>query len=567
MTIHHRQLKNNKKYFWLGISLVITLYYGLYFYYYVFSQQYIVQDDVRQHIVWLERFIDPELFPQDIISEYFYSLAPLGFKSLYIFAAKLGITPLLLAKLLPPVLAIVTTIYIYFFTLELLPIPLTGCLSSLLINQLMWLNDDLVSATHRAFIYPFFAAFLYYLAKSKLIPCLILMLLQGLFYPHILLIEMTILSLRLLTKQEKSKIRLTLKKQPYIWWIAGLIVSAIALYPITHKPIELATTVTARQMAQMPEFNLGGRNTFFGGGWFIYWFTGSSGLSLPLFPTIVWGGLLLPWLRSKKSLFTRQIKSQIQILWQVTIASLLMFGLAHLFLPQLHLPSRYTYHSLRFVLAITTGIVLTILWDLSKNWFNSKRQFKLLDKLKIALITLFTLTIIIFPAIPDVFTNWFQNWQIGTAPEIYQYLAKQPKEILVASLSEEANNIPAFAQRSILVGREFAMAYHPAYHHQIKQRTVDLLQAQYTTDLKVLQSFIQKYGVDYLLVDQNAFTSQYLLDQDWLINSSWSGETEKAIEHREAKLDSNFNNLGLSCLVVSTKKFDLLDTNCILNTR
>lgn len=565
MTIHKRQSKLNNQYFWLGISLVITLYYGLYFYYYVFSQKYIVQDDVRQHIVWLQRFIDPELFPQDIISEYFYSLAPLGFKSLYVAAVKLGIAPLLLAKLLPPTLAIVTTVYVYFFTCEILSIPVSGCLSSLFINQLMWLNDDLVSATHRAFIYPLFAAFLYYLAKNKIIPCLILMLLQGLFYPHILLIEMAILSLRLVVKQKKSKIWLTQKKQPYIWWIAGFVIGAIALYPITQKPIELATTVTATQMAQMPEFNLGGRNAFFGGGWFNYWLTGSSGLSLPLFPTIVWVGLLLPWLLRKKTRVTKLVKPQIQILSQVTIASVLMFAIAHVFLPKLHLPSRYTYHTLRFVLAITTGLVLTILWDSSKKWLKSKRKFNLLDRVKIVLVALFALTVIIFPAIPTVFTNWFQNWQLGKIPEVYQYLAEQPKDILVASLSEEANNIPAFSQRSILVGREFAMAYHPVYYDQIKQRTVDLLQAQYSSDPKVLQSFIRQYDVDFLLIDQNAFTPQYLLDQDWLINSSWSAENRKVIKILRSKNSPASQKAISSCTVVATRTLNLLESACILN--
>lgn len=33
----------------------------------------------------------------------------------------------------------------------------------------------------------------------------------------------------------------------------------------------------------------------------------------------------------------------------------------------------------------------------------------------------------------------------------------QPQDIRIASLAEEANNIPTFAQRSILVGREYAI--------------------------------------------------------------------------------------------------------------
>ena len=560
------QSTKRKTHLYLAASILFCLYYGIYFYYFVFTHKYIVQDDVRQHIVWLQRFIDPQLFERDIISEYFYNLAPLGFKSLYIWAAKIGIEPLLLANLLPPILAIVTTVYIYLFTLQIISLPIAGFFSSILINQLIWLNDDLVSATHRAFIYPLFAAFLYYLSKQSIIPCLIIMLLQGLFYPHILLIEMAILSLRLLAIKNKRSLAFTKKKQFYIWWIAGAIVGAIALYPITQKPPELAITVTAQQMQQMPEFNLGGRSVFFGGGLVKYWLAGSSGLSLPLFPTIVWLGIALPWLLKTKLPIVKLITNKISILWQVTLASLLMFFLAQILLPKLHLPSRYTYHTLRFVLAISTAIVLTIFWEISKRYLKTRKRFNLLEKTKIGIITIFAIAVIIFPAIPNVFTNWFQNWKIGTAPEIYQYLARQPKDILVASLSEEADDIPAFARRSILMSREFAMAYHPTYHQKVRQRMVDLLQAQYSSKPDLVRSFIEKYGVDYWLLDNNAFTAEYLRSKDWLVNSSWSRETEKIVQQLETDNRSVINQLTSSCSVASTTSLNLLDSNCILNS-
>jgi len=526
-----------------------------------------VQDDARQHVVWLQRFVDSELFSQDIIADYFQSLAPIGYKILYFLFAKVGIEPILLARILPPILGIITTIYIYLFILEILPIGICGFFSSLFINQLIWLNDDLVSATPRAFVYPLFAAFLYYLAKNRLITCLVLMLLQGLFYPQLLLIEMTILSVKLLNKNSKYLIKLTSKKQLYIWWISGFIVSAIALYPVTQKPPELATVVTAQQMQQMPEFNPDGRSPFFGGGWFNYWFAGSSGLDLPLFPPIVWASIVLPWLLKTKFPVIKLITNKIDILKQVTVASLGMFALAHILLPRLHLPSRYTYHSLRFVMAIATGIVITTLFNLGKNWFSNKikarKSFNLSDKIKITLITLFSLIVIIFPAVPHVFINWFQNWRVGTAPEIYEYLAQQPKDIMVASLSKEVNTIPAFAQRSILIGEEFALAYHPSYYSQVEERAIALIQAQYTSDIKVLKSFIKQYDIDYLLLDKVAFTSDYSLDQDWLINSSWSDVTRNAIADLESEVSPVLVKFIEFCSVVTTKDLDLLDTTCI----
>ncbi len=554
-------------YLWLGISLLFTLYYGLISYYHAFSQEYIVQDDIRQHIIWLQKYIDPELFPNDLIADYFQSLAPVGFEALYFWAAKVGIEPVWLAKILPMILAIITTVYTYLFTLKILPRASCAFLATLLVNQVIWLNDDLISATPRAFIYPFLTAFLYYLAINSLIPCLALMLLQGLFYPHILLIEMVVLSLRLLVFTSNFSIKLTADKQPYLWWILGLIITAIALYPLTQQAPELATVITAEQMRQMPEFNPGGRTPVVGGGWLEYWFFGNSGLDLPLFPTIVWCSLGLPWILTIKLPAIKLITNKIVILNQVTIASLLMFALAHILLPVLHLPSRFTYHSLRIIMAIATAIVLTILIDIGISWFNrqlqAKTSFKLFAKIKIALTITFTITVIVVPAIPYIFTS-FQNWQVGTAPEIYQYLAQQPKDILVASLSAEANNIPAFSQRSILVGDEFAYAYHPDYYNQIKQRTVDLLQAQYSPNFEVLKSFVQKYNIDYLLLDKNAFTTKYLLNKGWLINSSWSEETQKAIAQLESGNTPVLTRFIQSCTAISTEDLILFDTACII---
>ncbi len=557
-----------RQYFWLGISLLFTIYYGVCFYSFVFSHEYVVQDDARQHVVWLQRLIDSELFPNDLIADYFQNLATIGFKSLYLLVAKVGLEPILFAKILPPILAVVTTIYIYLFTLEILPIPITGFISSLLINQLIWLNDDLVSATPRAFIYPLFAAFLYYLSINSLIPCLILMFLQGLFYPHILLIEMIILSLRLLIFKGKFLIQLTTIKQSYIWWIAGLIVTAIALYPITQKPPELATTVTAEQMRQMPEFNLNGRSPFFGGGSLNYWFAGSSGLSLPLFPTIVWSGLLLPWLLKTKLPVIKSITNKISIIQQVTIASFFMFIMAHLLLPRLHLPSRYTYHTLRFMLAIASAIVLTVIIDLIENKVNRKLKhkipFKLSTKVKLATIALFGIIMIVIPALPNIFIDGYQGWKIGKDKTIYQYLAQQPKDILVASLSKKANNIPAFSQRSILVGGEFAMAYHPAYHNQIQQRTVALLQAQYSSDVAVLKSFIEQYNIDYFLLDHTAFGSEYFSRKKWLINSSWQDETQQAIKQLKSRTTPALARFISPCTAISTEDLILLDAACIV---
>ena len=549
------------KWFWLGLSLLFALYFALISTYYAFSQDYLIQDDVRIHIVWLQKFSDSELFSNDFIANYFVYFAPFGFKGIYWLGTKIGIEPLTLAKILPAILGLTTAIYVYWFSLKILPKPFCAFLSSLFITQLIWLNDDLISATPRAFVYPLFAAFLYYLAVENLVLGLLTMFVLGLFYPQVLLVEIAILTIRLITR--KRFFQLTKKTRYYQWWILGLIVGAIALFPFTQRTPQWSTVVTASQMQQLPEFQLNGRTYFYGVGWLRFLFAGDSGLCLPKFPPIVWLGFALPWCLNKPIPTVKLVTAKVNILGQVTIASLSMFAVAHLLLLKIHLPSRYTYHTLRFVLAIASAIVITILLDSALTWLQNKEYFQLLEKIAIALVTIFAINVVIFPMIPHVLINWFQNWRVGESPAIYQYLVQQPKDIMVASLSDDANNIPAFAHRSILVSEEFAFPYHPYYHREIQQRAKNLIDAQYSTNKETLLSFIDRYNIDYLLLDKTAFTPEYLQTKNWLLYSSWQNTTINAIERLKTKDSFVLPPLVKSCSVIATEKANLLDTKCI----
>ncbi len=545
---------------WFGLSLLFALYYSLISLHFGLSQDYLVQDDVRIHLVWLQRFNDPELFPNDFIADYFVYFAPWGLKATYWLGAKLGIEPLVLAKVLPAPLGIVTAIYTYFWSLAILPRHFTAFLSSLMISQLIWTNDDLISATPRAFIYPLLAAFFYYLTKKNLPACLLSMLLMGLFYPQVLLVEVAILAIRLIDRQ--SKFYLCWDKAKYYWLCWGLIIAAIALFPYTLRDPQWVT-VTAEQMRDLPEFNAGGRSYFYGMGWVRFFFAGDSGLCLPNFPPIIWLGFALPWAYKKHLPTIKAINPQIVILWQTVIASLLMFAIAHLLLLKIHLPSRYTYHTLRFVLAIAFAIVLTSGGEIFFKWLKQQDNFRLKAKLLIIVLVSFLTIAVVFPLIPLAVNGWMQNWRGSKQVAIYQYLAKQPKDTLVASLSNQANNIPAFSLRSVLVSREFAFPYHPYYHQEIIERAKATILAQYATTPEPLLQLIQTYGVDYILLDRHAFTPGYLASKKWLVYSSWQDITQDAIAQIERQAAFVLPTLVVDCSVATTEQTHLLSTDCI----
>lgn len=543
------------RHLWFNLSLFVSLYFGLISWHYGFTNPYIIQDDARQHIVWLQRLINPQLFQNDLIIDYFESVAPRGYKFFYQFWAKLGIEPLDLAKIVPLFLAIIATIYVYKITLDIFPVAVAGFWSSLFFNQLIWLNDDLISATPRSFIYPLFTAFLYYLLRGKLIELFIAIAVVGLFYPQILLVELAILSIRLLTWQKRQIKFSTNKKDYFILGFAFLIAYPILISYAIDKS-DFTPVVTALQMQQMPEFGLHGRSQYFGINPVLFYLIGSSGIGIPIFPTIVWIGVSLPWVLNQLPL-SKLVSPKIKVLREVLLASLLMFILAHLLLPKLHLPSRYTYHSLKIVMAIASGIVLTV-------WLN--RFGQLLKKKLLFIFVSFSLaTIILFPAIPSVFIGWFQNWQVGTAPQIYQFLAEQPPDIVIASLTRETDNIPAFSLRSVLVAREFALAYHTKYYQQFQRRVIDLIEAQYSPNLLTTKQIIKKYGIDYWLVEKSSFQPTYLLQQDWLNYSSFHQLVERADHNLNQGKTPALANLikANKCISVATENLTLLNAACL----
>ena len=548
---------------WLSLSLAVTIYFGISSLHHAFSQDYLVQDDVRLHTVWLQQFVDPQLFPDDLIAKYYRTIAPVGFKSVYWFAAQLGIEPLVLAKILPIILAAIATVYLFQVSLLLFPVPAAAFLTTLLQNQNFWTEDDLISAVPRAFVYPIFAAFLYYLLRRaelprrNLITCLLTLALQGLFYPQMLLVSVTLLTIRLFRWRGRSP-RLA-PNADFQLWLGALAIVLVVIFPYSwHVAQEFGPLVTRAQMQAMPEFSAQGRSAYFSAP-LSFLFRGTSGILAPLYPPIIWVSVSLPWLN--RFSLAKLITPKAAILWQIILAAFGLFFLSHLAYLKLYLPSRYTYYSLRFVMAIASGLALFVLIEAGGRWLR-QHSFNPRETLLTILTSAFLAVAFIFPAIPVVFLSW-QNWIGGEAPAVYRFLAAQPQDTLIASIAKEADNLPAFSQRSVLFSQEFSLAFHPAYYNQLRQRASALILAQYSADPLELQRIIRHYQINFWLIDRTAFDPNYFQAQPWLFNSSFNAEIQEAIAHLERGETPALAELVPQCSVVSTKKLILLDAACL----
>jgi hypothetical protein len=513
----------------------------------VFSEDYIIQDDARHHVFWMQRFTDPEIFPNDLIADYFQSVAPWGYTNFYKLFALLGVDPLFFNKFLPIILIIITTVYCFGVCLQILPIPFTGFLGSLMLNQSLLMKDDISSGTGRAFIYPLFLAFLYYFQQKKLIPCLVIVILQALFYPQCVLIYGGVFFIQLVLSLKNKRI---LDKFALVGW--GL--SVLVLIPYLLKTTPFGPIITVEAARLLPEFSPSGRSAFFRDNEPInfFLFAGRSGMfsSLNLIPIHNYLALFLPILFYFSDRVTLIKKVNFQLLNKLILVSITLFILAHIFLFKLYLPSRYTVHSLRIVIAIASAVVLTIIID---------KLFKLPQIISIFAVILVSIPVIFYPNFMKTFPKGF--YEIGTQPELYQFFQQQPKDIIIASLTSESDNLLSFTGRSVLVSREYAIPFHRGYYDQFRQRIIDTIQAQYTPDLNLLKSYHQKYKITFWLLENNSFTSEYLTENKWL--QQFQPVTKFAEETLSNGQISALKMAQEKCTIFTTESYTVLDSKCI----
>ncbi|MGC9504620.1 hypothetical protein [Baaleninema sp.] len=556
-------MKRRKTWLWLGLSVAASLAMVS-----VVVREgagaYVVQDDARQHVFWMQRFLDGDLFPQDLIADYFQSVAPAGYTALYRVASVLGLDPFAFNKLLPPILAVIATAFAFGATIELFPVPWVGFCTAIIFNLSLWMKDDLVSGTPRAFVYPLLTAFLYFLLRRQTWSVALSVVATGLFYPQYVLVEAGVLALYAVDFP-----RWRLRRHAIALALVGCTAAFLILLPFLLATNEFGPVVTWAEAKQSADFYPKGRSAFFYEDAFYFWMSGDRSGFLPgRTPLALWIGAFLPILLKFKKHFNYLIYlRKSQILLQLFIAATSWFLFAHLFLFKLHLPSRYTHHSFRVLFAIASGITLGVV--VKEIWRRSSHA-KAVDRLLGQTVSIALLFSVI--ASPLWLSDSFRTaYHEGVEVELYDFFKTTPKESIIAGVDGELNNIPTFSQRSILVGMEYAIPYHRGYYEEIKKRAIDLIRAHYSSDLTFVREIIKSYNIDYWIVAKNDFSEDYLEQNYWLEKIEESKmkddplvravvEVFEAVKHGEvAALQSQRDR----CSVFESNRFLVLEGDCI----
>lgn len=549
--------------FWFACSLFFATLYASLALRKSFSSPFVVQDDARHHVFWTQRFADPELLPGDLIADYFQSVAPVGYSNLYKLAAGLGLDPLIFNKYVPFALGILTVAVAFYFFLELIPIPAVSFLGTLLFIQNAWMDDEIGSGTPRAFIYVLLLGFLWALSRRSLLGCIVTLLLQGLFYPPTVLLSAGTALLQLV-RFEDGKPQLSREFQDYRFSLIcfGVAVAVLLPHALANSPYGPQITLAEAKIA--PEFQESGRTKFFVSDPFEYWLKGRSGLfdKTILKPFPLMAALLFPVLQWRRLSLLTELTAEATILLRLAVTSLGTFILAHIVLFKLYLPSRYTQHSVRIVLAFFAAVVLIALLDEVLRWAiaaGDSLPRQIFAGLTCGVLGLCTMG---YPLSRERFIHP-SSYITSDFPQLYEFLQQQPKNTLVASLSRTTDNISTFGRRPVLFSREQSVPYHRSYYARVDRRVRDVIRAQYAPDLDPARETIRRYGIDLWLLDRDAFGVRYFKNNLWF--RQFQPETENAIA--QLRSTDEFPAMAADvnrCTVFADAEHVVLSASCLL---
>lgn len=469
----------------------------------------VFDDDACQHVYWTAKFQDPELFREDLLTEFISSplMDPLGYQLIYRLGTLL-LDPLALSRLISLVLLLLSLWLLELWSKGMIPHP-----GGRFFLQMLFLFFSLYDSSGgfpRGFAFPLLIAFMALLQRGATAWGGLLLVLEALLYPPILLNTLAMAGVWFLDQLRKEVGAWKLFRKT-LFLAAGCAVSlGVLLLVYTYPKAELfGPQITPQEARSMPEFWEGGRSAFFRENTFEFLLLGRSGIGaeyLSGFAIILAGMALLGGIKT-----LRLPASALHLCW----TSLVLFGIAHILLFKLHLPSRYTIYTLplAFMLAIgastgpfleaTKGLWISIKARELLGWIRSRRLAPALLALTLAAYAWAQAHLILRLDTQMVALDRTQR-------EMLEFLRGLPKEALVAAHPLDANNVPLVSQRKVLASQELSLPYQMGYYKTIRQRTFDFFGAYYAMDWGEIEEFVKEYGIAALVVNKRHFIPSFL---------------------------------------------------------
>ena len=461
-------------------------------------------EDFAHHIWWTYRWIDPALFPNDLAREFFSQpiLAPYGYQFLFRLFVPV-VDPQHLAEAVPLLLVPAGTVLAFLIGQRVgqgLPGGVVGA-TFFILAELRFLHAGLP----RSFATPILLFGMWALLTQRQTALGCALLLAVLFYPPVAanlgLCAAIVLALRV-WQDWQDRQDWQERQLPERWLVlVGLGCLALGVLGLAYLrpfPPELGRTVTFAEAYAMPEFWPGGRSHFFNPDPWHFYFSKRNGLGIDPWVALLLSGLLIAAWRFLPGVIGREA-------WALAGVSIGLFISAHLTLFVLHYPNRYTLYALPVCgLLALAGVVPALIAKL-RPYRRFDRLLTFLGKqtviVSIGCLVLFALSTEATLKLVSV---------LHTPPNraleaVYRFLETLPKDSLVASHPNDADNIPLRSRRSVLASMETSLPLYVGYYQIMAKRLDATLAAFHATDFATVDRLHARYGVDVFVVNRRRY--------------------------------------------------------------
>lgn len=462
-----------------------------------FLNPYVINDDVKQQVYWMQQWLDPGLFRQDLLTDYARDYVPWGVKALYWLASWI-MGPIAFSKVLPGLLFVLLGFCLFQIGLRLGDQILAW--TTLAVYWLIpFFMDNLAGGLARGFAAPLLA--LQFLGWLNRRPWLIglTLLLQALCIPYIFLVGGAAVTLAWLGGRTGSFAPPPFPSRPVHFLFLAVGAVLVTGMNFDYQGAGFGPLVSAADMCQRPEFGPQGRYAIlpvasllweFIRPWeFIAPFRDGDPLAgVTVCVVVVTLGVIgmfrVEW---------RGLKDRLRPFWWVGLSSVLLYFLARIFLLKLFIPDRYVNYTFNLFYCLALAICLRAALKIGQ-WPR-----------KLMLMALVLVTLISAARLYGVGLKDYSAYRA-----LYAALAATPKDALIAGQPNLMDEIPTFVQRRALVTYKLAHPWSKGYWQKIQPRLHDLFNAYYASDPQEVVAFCRKYNVSFLIVDDRHFTPAFL---------------------------------------------------------
>ncbi len=467
-----------------------------------FASPFVVNDDVRQQLFWMARWLDPALYPPDLLNQYASAYVPAGVKALYFAAvAGLGLDPLLVSKLVTGGLFLVTALA--FFGLGA---ALEGRTLGFFAASMAWLMPfflkNISGGLSRGFAAPLLALFLLAWMRRNGRGMAAVLLAQAVCIPYIAILSAGCACLDALLARLTDRPPAPFPTRP--WHALVLLATAVLVWSLEHGMAAsgFGPLADRKTLSLGPEFSAAGRlelwplpHPFFD---LVYWPFEGIGLFLDiglwsgivslvvLAPVVVYGARRTPW---------RELAPKIRPAAMLLAGSLTLYVLARAIALRLFVPDRYISYTINLLYALGLAVVLR-------------------HALSGALARRFgpPLLLLLAVAVGAVRLTDASLYDYRADAPLYAAVRALPKDARIAGNPELLDTILTFGRRNVLASFELAHPWSLGYWAAFMPRLAHQVEAYYAKDPATVLEFARVYGITHMVVREADYTPKALGD-------------------------------------------------------